>query len=471
MTGRTPEPAGRSRPDARDTGPGTSAARPDIRATNPDTRVTILRGGLVLDPREGRIERADLVLRGATIAGRGRFYAEVPDAALLIDVHGSWLMPGLVDAHAHIAGAGGEAADAAQCRARVDAYLAAGVTTIRDAGSPDCTALTMAADVDAPLIRAAGSQIRSSPDTAAAASTAMTLAAAGAAWLKAYALGPLELASVLRVARSAGLSVGAHLGDDPAAGIELGVPAIEHVYPLIRHDLVSSDERASPWIPAADATIATWLLADPERPAIDAWYREVGRTRPFLVPTLHVMRGLRGRAGGRPVAASEAPWSTAAERSRWGAQLRGWGWWDLRPGSSPELRERALRNLGLTARRLADAGCRVCVGSDFDSPFIPPGAGVSAEMRDLEAAGFGRLEVVRAATSEAADLLGLRDRIGSFAVGARADILVLSANPLDSLDALAVPRLVIAAGRVAAGRVAGGSVAGGSVAVSPRSPS
>jgi imidazolonepropionase-like amidohydrolase len=111
-----------------------------------------------------------------------------------------------------------------------------------------------------------------------------------------------------------------------------------------------------------------------------------------------------------------------------------------------------LEQLGRATRFLAAAGCRICVGTDFDSPFIEPGAGVLAEMRDLETAGMERLDIIRAATSTAADLLGLTDQIGVVAPGARADLLVLRANPFETLEALARPELVIAAGRVVADR-------------------
>ena len=416
--------------------------------------VTILRGGYVVDPRRGLVEQADVVVRGDVIEALRPLGSVPVEADRVLDVAGTWLLPGLIDSHAHILGTGRVPVGAGLLRVRLEAYLQAGVTTIRDAGSPGGTALALAATLAAPLVRTAGRQIRSKGSPEDAASSAEVLASAGATWLKAYALEPSELADVLDVGRRARLLVGVHLGDDPAAGLSLGIEAIEHVYPLVRHDLVANDERLSSRIPAADAPIATWLLSEPTRPVVSRWYREVGDRHPFLVPTLRVMRGLRGRHPDQCdlVLSDEAPWATEAERLRWQQQLRTWGWWDISPGSSPELRLRALEQLGRATRFLAAAGCRICVGTDFDSPFIEPGAGVLAEMRDLETAGMERLDIIRAATSTAADLLGLTDQIGVVAPGARADLLVLRANPFETLEALARPELVIAAGRVVADR-------------------
>ena len=52
------------------------------------------------------------------------------------------------------------------------------------------------------------------------------------------------------------------------------------------------------------------------------------------------------------------------------------------------------------------------------------------EFELLQEAGFHPLEVLRAATSHAADLLGVGDETGSIDVGKRADILIHDQNPL-----------------------------------------
>ncbi|MGT2491258.1 amidohydrolase family protein [Cupriavidus basilensis] len=54
----------------------------------------------------------------------------------------------------------------------------------------------------------------------------------------------------------------------------------------------------------------------------------------------------------------------------------------------------------------------------------------------LQEAGFNPLEVLRAATSHGAALLGMEETTGSVEVGKRADLLVHDSNPLDDLKLL-----------------------------------
>jgi len=372
----------------------------------------------------------------------------------IVDLRGAFVLPGLVDAHAHLHGTGHDPAAGDVVRERLAVYLSSGVTTIREAGARGATALELARGTSMPLIQTSGWPIRRPVAVTDAITSARALAHAGATWLKAYELSPPELTGVLAVGRETGLRVGAHLGDDPKASMDMGVEAVEHVYTLVRHDLVSDEARRSPLIADADRPIATWALTEPTVGAEARWYETVGRARPFVTPTLLVMRALQGRPAGMRwgVGAREAPWATAAERARWKRSLAAWGWWKPGPGSSRELRARAFENLGRTVRSLADAGCRICVGTDFGEPFIEPGVGVLDEMRVLRAAGLSTLDVIRGATSVAAALLGLDGVIGKIIPGARADLLVVGQDPLDMLEAIAEPILVMAAGRVVVDR-------------------
>ena len=54
----------------------------------------------------------------------------------------------------------------------------------------------------------------------------------------------------------------------------------------------------------------------------------------------------------------------------------------------------------------------------------------------MQEAGFHPLEVIRAATSQGADLVGLADEIGSVEVGKCADLLVHDHNPLTDFKLL-----------------------------------
>ena len=63
----------------------------------------------------------------------------------------------------------------------------------------------------------------------------------------------------------------------------------------------------------------------------------------------------------------------------------------------------------------------------------------------LKNVGLSNLEILRAATSSSAEMLGLK--IGIIALGYQADLLVLNENPLKNIDALRKPFAIIKKGR------------------------
>src|SRR5699024_6511283 len=92
-------------------------------------------------------------------------------------------------------------------------------------------------------------------------------------------------------------------------------------------------------------------------------------------------------------------------------------------------------------RAMDEAGIAVIAGTDANETAfapVPHGPSLHTELDWLVQAGMSRAEALRAATSAAADALGLRDR-GRVGEGARADLLT-------DLDALRSPAEVWVAG-------------------------
>jgi imidazolonepropionase len=81
-------------------------------------------------------------------------------------------------------------------------------------------------------------------------------------------------------------------------------------------------------------------------------------------------------------------------------------------------------------------GGRVCTGSDSGFIYQLYGFGLMREFELFQEAGFHPLEVLRAATLHAADLLGIGEETGSIEVGKRADLLVHDENPLGDFKLL-----------------------------------
>lgn len=79
-------------------------------------------------------------------------------------------------------------------------------------------------------------------------------------------------------------------------------------------------------------------------------------------------------------------------------------------------------------RRARDAGVRIAMGSD--SGLMPHGENL-AELEAMAGAGMPPDECLRSATSHAAELLGLDDRLGSLEPGKVADFVVVEGDPLD----------------------------------------
>jgi imidazolonepropionase-like amidohydrolase len=85
---------------------------------------------------------------------------------------------------------------------------------------------------------------------------------------------------------------------------------------------------------------------------------------------------------------------------------------------------------GIQARnldRMHDAGVPVAMGTDGGVPWA-----AHVEMADMAAAGLTAAEVLVAATSTGAELLGLSD-MGTIAVGKSADFIILDADPLEDI--------------------------------------
>jgi imidazolonepropionase-like amidohydrolase len=98
----------------------------------------------------------------------------------------------------------------------------------------------------------------------------------------------------------------------------------------------------------------------------------------------------------------------------------------------PEAVRAKLRDLGrpeLDAfRRAAEAGVKVAMGTDC--PVAPHGTNLR-ELQLMAENGFTPIQALVAATSSAAELMGMSDDGGTIAPGKRADLVVVSGDPLN----------------------------------------
>ena len=86
--------------------------------------------------------------------------------------------------------------------------------------------------------------------------------------------------------------------------------------------------------------------------------------------------------------------------------------------------------------RAREAGVRVAFGTDCGTPFNRAGRN-GTELALMVACGFSPAEALRAATSVAAQALGLAEEIGTVEPGKAADLLVVAGDPLADVGLLA----------------------------------
>lgn len=91
--------------------------------------------------------------------------------------------------------------------------------------------------------------------------------------------------------------------------------------------------------------------------------------------------------------------------------------------------ERSLTLVGKMNR----AGVPLIAGTDTGNPFCYPGSSLLEELQLLVAAGLSPAEAIRTATLNPARCLGLADQLGTVEQGKLADLVLLTANPLEDI--------------------------------------
>ena len=98
--------------------------------------------------------------------------------------------------------------------------------------------------------------------------------------------------------------------------------------------------------------------------------------------------------------------------------------------------------------KLYRAGVPLLVGTDSPEPQVPPGFSLHQELKMLVESGLPPAAVLQAATLTNATVLGEKERLGSITADKMADIVLLSANPLDDIRNTRRIELVIHSGQL-----------------------
>lgn len=99
-------------------------------------------------------------------------------------------------------------------------------------------------------------------------------------------------------------------------------------------------------------------------------------------------------------------------------------------------------------KKLVDAGVRIAAGTDAGNIGTLHATSFLNELNAMKSSGMSNWQVIQSATLNPAFILGKEKESGSIAVGKKADMILLNANPLDDLDNLQQINLVINKGFV-----------------------
>jgi len=405
------------------------------------------RPGMSVVIAEGRIAR---------VAPTGA--VAVPEGWRVERLPGRFVLPGLIDTHAHATFLRDPARFAGYDRAVSEqillVLLAHGITTILNPAAPEAAAIELREAIAAgralgPRMLTAGRPIdwgagRDPKDVHAEVNRQ---AGAGVDFIKVYSRMPPDLVrAAVEATHARGLRVVGHLdATTPEQAVAAGIDAITHAAswtpgllpPGRREEYRERRREVGPIRARID-----WLAwVDLDGPEIQRSIQAVARTRTPMDPTL-IAYVTKFR--GRDPRYRNSPYLRAAPqevRDTWQGALGSWTDEDFERGAAvwPRMLE--------LVKRYHDAGALLTAGSDFPNPFVIPGASLHDEMELLVQAGIPPAEVIRIATRNGAESLGLLAETGTVAAGKRADLVVLDADPTADIANVRRIEKVFLAGR------------------------
>lgn len=365
----------------------------------------------------------------------------VPASARRIDVRGAYLMPGLWDMHVH--------SFQASPQMHFPLFVANGVTSVRDmmdCPEPEDALIACfndkqrwSSEVDAgrmaaPRIVEVASFYFDRPEMTAkeARRRSAEFAARGIPALKVYNnLSPQAYAAIAQIARERQVRLVGHLPKQVALvdAIAAGQKSFEHAHLFVRDCTADASSWRTGKLDSNDPVDTVERLVDGhDATACRSRFAAMRETGAWFVPT-HVTREEDAQAG-NPAFVNDPRLAYLDPLSRWAYRDDLTGTTNRYPGMRGRKALAAYFDLGLALTGEAHrAGVDVLVGTDT----AVGGFRYHDELTHLSKAGLSNADILRAATIDAARYARLDRETGSIAVGKRADLILLSANPLDDI--------------------------------------
>ena len=384
--------------------------------------------------KERLLENQTVVVRDGRIVEVGpASKTKVPAGATRIEGRGKFLMPGLADMHAHLYPGDGSSNDlAAQ---QLILYLANGVTTVRNMiGAPAHVRLrerVREGKLLGPNVFTAGPPFTGNAAVSAEVAERMVAEQkqAGYDLLKMHeGLKPEVYEAIVAAARRAGIPFAGHV--TATVGLRRALAArqatIEHLDGYLQA-LVPED---SPVPPTPSQVVLGPVLEHVDEARLPALARATRDAGVYNTPTLALFKIVVSSDDASEFSKwPELRYVPPKMREGFAKQKAG-----INAGEAPEAeRKRYVELRDHVVKALYDAGAKLLVGPDSPQLFLVPGFGTHREMAAMVEAGLPPYAVLQAATRNAAEYLGAPSEFGTVEAGRRADLLLLDANPLQSI--------------------------------------
>jgi len=395
-----------------------------------------LTGGTIVDVSDFGNAARDLsdsvvLLRGDRIVASGRRSdVPIPEDADVVDVHGKFLLPGLIDGFAGL-----------NSQAQANAYLYMGVTSIVGVEDDRRGKLLLDAHPSPRIypLDTAGITEKEGREVALPEGEALAdLEAASRRGVKVllvfYPVQPPLARSLVARAKKLGMATIGELGETSyPAGIESGIQAFVHTsrYSLeLAPPALHAEVAANPFGPPKARYYDLLSRVPADDPALSRYASVLGGARVGLIPTMSFdYLDLPGH---------ENPWKepVAAILDPAGIHLPADPLTGERPRDpriaadySPSVLSAALLRI---EERYRKAGAKYLAGSGTSAFGTMPGISLHTELALLHRIGLTSRQAIAAATGNYGELFGWRD-VGNLSAGSRADLLILDGNPVEDL--------------------------------------
>ena len=355
-----------------------------------------------------------------------------PSGATVVDGRGKFLMPGIAEFHAHVPSGQG----AIHAHRTLSLYALTGVTTARGMlGAPLHLALRDSirnGQLFGPRLLTSGPSFNNNSVSSAAVAIAMVndQRRAGYDLLKIHPGVPREAFDSLAVtANRLGIPFAGHVP------LEIGLDvALTSKYSTIDHldgFIEAMYTGPQPLSPAVDGFFGLGLVRQLDQSRFQSIVDRVKASGVAMVPTQILMDNYTNELTGEQL--------TSREEFKYWIPQQVAQWRTLKDNllaQPPAPREHIQEFTALRRRfikRLYDSGVTFLLGSDAPQFWNVPGFSAHRELGALVAAGLTPYQALRTGTVNVAKFLGEEGRSGVVRQGARADLLLLDANPLQDV--------------------------------------